>query len=260
VAKGLTWKFRALAVPGVSLRNPSPAIGGADLEPLAEMELRARAQLNRPQRAVTLLDIERLALSTPHAHVARAYAIPNCPTPGRITVVVVPKIRPGRTGPPARPSDAFLAAVRRHLEERRLLCDNLRVLGPIYVEVRVAARLRLAKGAGAAAVIVRATNTLDRFFSGEDAASLDQPASADAAMSPCPTRWPFGRSVFPSDVYAVLDGVAGVDAASDVVLSARRNGVPIAADATGAIPVPRIGLVFAGPHDLVVDAEPPRRQ
>jgi len=260
VAKGLVWKFRTLTVPGVSLRNPSPATGGADPEPLAEMELRARAQLSRPQRAVTLLDIERLALSTPYAHVARAYAIPNCPTIGRITVVVVPKIRPGRTGPPVRPSDAFLAAVRRYLEERRLLCDNLRVMGPIYTEVRVAARLRLAKGAGAAAAIARATDTLDRFLSGEDPASLEQPPSADATSSPCPTRWPFGRSVFPSDVYAVLDGVAGVDAASDVVLSARRNGTPIAADATGAIPVPRIGLVFAGAHDFVVESEPRRRQ
>lgn len=260
VAKGLTWKFRARIVPGVSMTNPSPAAGGTDPEPVADMELRARALLNRPQRAVTVSDIERLTLGTPYVHVARAAAIPNCPTPGRITVVAVPKVRPGRTGPPAPPSDAFLTAVRQHLQQRRLLCDDLRVVAPVYLEVRVSATLRLSKGAGPDAVMARAREALDRFLGGDDEKALArQPGGVTAPPSPCPTRWPFGRSVFPSEVYAVLDRVAGVDSASDVVLSARRNSVAVPADGAGTIPVPRIGLVFAGPHDLTVDAESRRR-
>ena len=96
---------------------------------------------------MTLLDIERLALGTPHVYVARAYAIPNCPTPERITVVAVPKVRPGPNGTAAaRHPTRSSTAVRAHLQQRRLLCDDLRVVGPIYVEVRVAARLRLVEG------------------------------------------------------------------------------------------------------------------
>jgi hypothetical protein len=255
VAKGLTWKFRTRAVPGVSLTNPSPASDGADPEALGEMELRARALLARSDRAVTLSDIERLALGTPYVHVARAHAIANCPSPERITVIAVPKVRPGRVAAPLPPSNAFLDAVRRHLDERRLLCDNLRVVAPVYLEVRVTAHLRLEKGAGPAAALRRASQALDRFLRGEDALAIGDTPRAEAATSPCPTRWPFGRSVFPSDIYAVLDRVAGVDAASDVVLTGTRDAEAIAPDDTGAIAIPRTGLVLAGRHQLVVDTE-----
>ena len=256
VAKDLPWKFRTAIVPGVTPKNPEPATGGSDPESLNDLELRARALLNRPHRAVTLSDIERLALGTPNVYVARAAAIPDYPTPERITVVAVPKIRPGRKGPPAPPSEAFLSTVRQHLQQRRLLCDNLRVVGPIYLEVRVSARLRLAKGAGPAAVIERARQALDRFLAGEDLdARSEQALGAGALELPCPTRWPFGRSVFPSEVYAVLDGVAGVDSVSNLVLSAYRDNTPISPDSTGAIPVPRIGLVFPGSHDLSVGSD-----
>jgi predicted phage baseplate assembly protein len=250
VAKGLRWKFRTAAVPAVLLKNPDPASGGTDPEPLNEMELRARALLNRPNRAVTPLDIERLALGTPGAFVARAAAIPNCPTPEGITVVALSKVRPGRTGPPKPPSAAFLSAVEQHLQQRRLLCDNLRVVGPVYVEVRVSARLRLTKGAAAATVLERALRALGRFLAGEDEGD-----EAPAPLSPCPTRWPLGRWVFPSEVYAVLDGVTGVDVASNVVLSAWNGSVRIEPHTTGAIPIPRVGLVFAGRHALTVEPD-----
>jgi hypothetical protein len=203
---------------------------------------------------VTLDDIERLALGTPHVYVARAAAIPNCPAPERITVVAVPKVRPGRTGPPAPPSQPFREAIQSHLQRHRLLCDNLRVVPPVYLEVRVLARFRLAKGAGPTAVIERARRALDRFFAGDAVSSIaEEPQAAGPPPSPCPTRWPFGRSVFPSEVSAVLDGVRGVDAVSHLVLSAKRGVASIAPNANGVIVVPRIGLVFSGEHDLAVD-------
>jgi hypothetical protein len=59
--------------------------------------------------------------------------------------------------------------------------------------------------------------------------------------------------VFPSEVYAILDGITGVDFASDLVLSALKENTPIKADKTGAIPIPQVGLVYAGPHDLTVE-------
>jgi predicted phage baseplate assembly protein len=259
IARDLPWKFLTAVVPGVTLKNPEPATGGADPESLNDMELRARAYLNRPNRAVTLNDIERLALGTPGVYVARAHALVNCPAPGQITVVVVPKVRPGRKGPPPPASDAFLDVIRRHLQQRRLLCDNIRVIRPVLLEVRVAARLRLAKGAGGAAVIERARQALDRFLRGDTLDALSEPVDPDTLPSPCPTRWPFGRSVFPSEIFAILDGVSGVDAVSSVMLTAVRGGVDVSRDATGAIPVPLTGLVFSGTHDLAIGADVRRR-
>jgi hypothetical protein len=259
VAKGLGWKFRNTAIPGVTLTNPEPATSGADPEPLDELELRTRAELSRPQRAVTLKDLELLALSTPNAFVGRAKAITDCPVPESITVVAVPKVRPGRKGSPKPPSEPFLRKVERHLQRSRLLCDSIRVVRPLYIEVRVSARLRLVKGAAWDAVRDRALQALDRFLNGElQPVDQTRTASRDAVrkastQSPCPTSWPFGRRVFPSEVYAILDGITGVDFASDLVLSALKENTPIKADKTGAIPIPQVGLVYAGPHDLTVE-------
>jgi len=268
VGKNMYWKFRNAGIPGVTdLMNPTSASGGVDPESLNDLELRAQASLHRPERAVTLEDIKSLALGTPGVYVARAEAIPNCPTPEAITVVAVPKLRPGRTGPPMPPSEAFLGAVRNHLEQRRLLCDNLRVIGPPYIEVRVSAKLRVTKGASPSTVAKRANQALDRFLTGQllptdrSTEFEDDPQRAAAALrSPCPTRWPFGRPVFPSEVYAILDDVPGVDFASNVALEGWRGTMPVAADLAGAIPIPRTGLVFAGPHDLIAESEPGKNQ
>jgi hypothetical protein len=264
VSKELRWRFRNTGIPGVTLTNPEPAAGGTDPEPLDQMELRAQALLSRPQRAVTLSDLELLTLSTPHARVARAKAITDCPVPESITVVAVPKIRPGRKGPPKEPSKLFLEMVHRHLQRSRLLCDSLRVIGPVYIEVKVSAHLRIERGAAPLSVIERAREALDRFLRGE-LEPADQKLLSDrdsvrnaSTQSPCFTRWPFGRRVFPSEVYAVLDAVPGVDFASNLMLSASRGDAPIKTTEAGAIPLPPAGLVYAGPHDLTAETEPGR--
>lgn len=259
VGKGLHWRFLDAGVAGVALTNPASASGGADPESLDDLELRARARLAEPRRAVTLRDYELLALATPDAHVARTKAIANCPVPESITVVAVPKVRPGRTGPPKAPSATFLASVRQQLQRRRLLCDDVRVVAPTYIEVRVAARLRLIKGAGPAA-IERARRAVDAFLTGairpDDAPPISSDDAAQAAPAPprpCPTQWPFGRSVFPSEVYAILDRVDGVDFVSELALSGFTTAGPVALDRTGAIPLAATGLVYPGPHELNVD-------
>jgi hypothetical protein len=252
VAKGLKWRFVGGGVAGVILTNSQAASGGRNTESLAELEFRARASLDRPQRAVTPNDIELIALSTPSAYVARTKAITNCPVAEAITVVAVPKTRPGRKGRPKPTSPLFLDMVQRNLQRYRLLCDNLQVVGPIYVEVRVSVRLRLVKGAGADESFARVRQALDLFLNGrlqpaDQKTGAPRKTSSDSA---CPTLWPFGRSVFPSEIYAILDGVTGVDFASQLVLSASINGKPVPANQSGAIPIPIIGLVYPGPHDL----------
>ena len=258
VAAGQRWRSRAADITGVTLRNVAAATGGADPEAIAELELRGQANLRRPGRAVTLRDLERLALATPHVHVARAKAIANCPQPETLTVVVVPKVRPGRKRPPTQVSQAFLTAVRRHLEGRRLICDNLRVIAPVFIDVRVSARLRLVKGASPAAVLERAREALDRFLRGElDLARIT--AAPAIASSPCPTRWPFGRAVVPSEIYAVLDTVKGVDTVWNVVLHAQRGSEVVLPESSGAIALPPVGLVTAGAHDVAIDDRPRSR-
>ena len=60
--------------------------------------------------------------------------------------------------------------------------------------------------------------------------------------------------MFPSEVYAILDNITGVEFASNLVLSAAsKDNTPIKAEKTGAIPIPQVGLVYAGSHNLTVE-------
>jgi hypothetical protein len=258
VAANQSWRTVAGGPAGVTLRNVAAASAGADPEILADLDLRGQANLRRPNRGVTARDLERLAIETPVVHVARAKAVPNYPQPETITVVVLPKTRPGRHRPRAEISDAFLNQVRRHLERHRLLCDQLRVIAPAFVEVSVSARLRVVKGAAPSAVIARASETLGLFFRGELDLSRDARLELRPPLdSPCPTRWPFGRAVRLSEVYAALESVGGVDTVWGVELEGRRAGTSVPRDSAGGIPLPAVGLVLAGTHRLVV--EEPRR-
>ncbi len=252
VAANQPWRFTRSEIAGVALRNLTAATGGADPETLADLELRSQANLRRPDRAVTLGDIERIAMATPNIYVARAKAIPNCPRLETITVVVLPKMRPGRTSLRTRVSDAFLGTVQRHLDRHRLLCDRLRVTAPAFIEISVSAELRLVKGAGPAAVLARAREALNLFLRGGLDLTSVGPAIPASTETPCPTRWPFGRSVLRSEVYAVLESVQGVDTVWNVVLQGRRGNLTLSQDAVGTISIPRIGLAIAGEHHLVV--------
>jgi predicted phage baseplate assembly protein len=258
VAANHPWRAADGWPAGVTLQNIAAASGGAEPETLDALELRAQASLRRPNRGVTSRDLERLAIETPVVHVARARAVVNWPQPEMITVVVLPKGRPGRVRPRADVSAAFLEQVRRHLERHRLLCDQLRVIAPVFVEVSVKASLRLVKGASPASVIARASEALDRFFRGELDLSRDtRVPSLPPLVSPCPTRWPFGRAVRVSEVYAALESVVGVDTVWGLELQGRIGTVAVPRDRANGIPLPSIGLVLSGTHDLVV--EEPRR-
>ena len=92
-----------------------------------------------PSRAVTTLDIERLALDVPGTHVRRARAwanvhpdFPCLDASGTVTLVIVPELPLGRP----RPSRGLLASVQRYLDWRRIVTTQIKVVGPRYVEVR----------------------------------------------------------------------------------------------------------------------------
>ena len=57
-----------------------------------------------------------------------------------------------------------------------------------------------------------------------------------------------------SALYAVLDRVAGVDAISRLTLTAVSRGTSVEPDSTGAIPISRVGLVYAGTHEVSVES------
>jgi hypothetical protein len=189
----------ALAQP-LTVSQVCAASGGALRETLAAAQARAYDLVSGVDKAVTLADIERLALATPGVPVARVQAVANLdpllpcyPALGVITLIVIP---PCPTRAPL-PSQALLNAVERYLEPRRLVTSEIHAIAPHYLRVSVIATLNLACEADASAVLKTAAAQLDAFFD-----SLHG--------GPDGTGWPFGRTVYRTEVMALLADVAGV--------------------------------------------------
>jgi predicted phage baseplate assembly protein len=223
--------------------NPMPAAGGSEAESLEEAEARARLDLKVPYQAVTSADYEQLALMTPGLRVARARAIPlfspelqNYPRErarASVTVVVVPYSLSSKPVP----SSAFLRSVCRHLDQHRLLTTRVYVVAPDYVRVSVQATVRLRPGFDSTSMMQAITRALDNFL---------RPLPAeDVAQS---EGWAFGRTVYKSEIYQIIEGVEGVDCAEKVALVAEGPGV--ARSPEGNILITPQSLVHPGEHQI----------
>jgi hypothetical protein len=198
-------------------KNLAAASGGRVRETLEETKARSREVFHKQTAILTAGDYESLALNTPGLRVARAKVLPNFnPTlaklklPGDVTVVVVPAPSPRAAfpdAPPPEPSPGFLKTVKQQLESRRLVTTNVHAIGPKYVEVRVRGRVFLKKRASetqARQTINRALKEfLDPVFGGPDKGK----------------GWPFGRSVFTSEVSQQLAKLPEVDYVTEVALN-----------------------------------------
>ena len=183
---------------------------------LAALELdhelrQAVAQVRDRYRAVTIQDYEELALEASPA-VARARCVGRrnleaenqlddaVDRSGHISLIVLPQ-----NG--TVPSQELLDTVREFLEPRRLLTTRLHVVGPRYVEIRVNLRLHLRDGADLDSVDADSDSSivslLTNFFSPHRG-------------GPEGRGWPFGRNVYKSELYRLLDSHPVVDYVSAV--------------------------------------------
>lgn len=218
-----------LAKPlGVS--QPFAALGGTQRETLSSVEARAYANATRVDKAVTIEDFRQLALATPGVPVARALAIPGMhpalpcyPAPGVVTLIIVPYC----PLPAPLPSQAMLDAVLAYLLPRRLATCEIHAIAPAYRRVAVYATLQLDCDADPADVRRRAIAAIDAFF---------DPITG----GPDGTGWPIGRTVYRSEVMALLADLEGVVRVTDFGLKELGDTEP------------RCGNVELCPHELVV--------
>jgi len=220
-------------IRGVSL-NASQ--GGRAAESVEEAKKRAKKEFRTPYRAVTAEDFEYLALSTPGLRVARAKAIPGylpeypcLSLPDTVTVVVVPYTR--EEAAPV-PTVGFLQTILDHLESHRLVTTRVRVTGPEYIGVSIRCKVHIRRRSGPDEVRKRVDAALKRFLN---------PLAAVGKKG----GWPFGRSVYLSELYRVIDGVEGVDFARELIVDA--DGYRPDGD---EIKIPPIALVYSGEHRL----------
>lgn len=187
-------------------------------------------RLRRRERAVTPSDFEALAVEA-HGGANRAISVPGTDLEsgrpdvgaGHISLVVVTG---ADEGPPAATGDPeILEAVREHLEPRRLLGTRLHVLPPRYVAFGVRVSIVAESDAGPDGVRTRVEEALRRFFH-----PLHGGRSGEG--------WSLGADVAVSEVYRVLDSVAGVDFAqgrTDPDTGARLDELTVEPDERGRL-------------------------
>lgn len=218
----------------VSVINYKSATGGEEAETLEQAKQRARKDMRTTYRAVTTEDYENLAYSAPGVKVARARAIPRYhPThieevPGVVTVVVVPE---SCYDMPV-PSSGFLKTVYRHLDKHRILTAELFVIPTEYVNIVVEATVYIKPQVLTGSVEKAIKDNLKKFLN-------------PITGGPDGSGWPFGRSVYKSEIYELIDNVNGVDYI-DTLKLAQGNDIPQASD----IAIPLSCLVISGEHTI----------
>lgn len=211
----MTWRFGGLvaanvgpgairevrsSAPGLSrVTNPVAASGAAAEETQVRLLPRTAARFAHRGRAVRASDYAWMAReATPS--LARAVARPvtgedGAVLPGRVELVLVPQ----SLDPRPLPSQDLLARVRRHLEASMPagLERGLRLVAPTYVSIAVVVRAELSGSVRAGEVEASLRMALSRYLH-----ALSGGPEGDG--------WPFGATLYQSQIGALLAGVPGV--------------------------------------------------
>ena len=183
----------------------------ADVKPGDDF-LAFRKEFQTPCRAVTSSDYEKLAAA--HEGVARAKAVVE--EENSVCIIIVPAKNKNAAVETARqrtaPPETLIRQVYEKLAPLRLLTTRVRVAGPQYVEISGSVTITLKQGFVSPLVENRVVKALKQFLS-------------PVKEKPGDNAWPFGRPVYRSDVYKVVEAVEGVECVPALVLNGTGNHV-----------------------------------
>lgn len=202
-------------IPGVEeVTNPSPTTGGRPAESLENALLRGPHELHSQERAITARDYEMLARRS-SGSVARAKAVAlaelwrHAP-PGTVEVLLVPDVperfldngRVTTTLLAERETDAVLDRIATALQPRKVFGTGVEVSWARYKEVEVTARFVVYSPEDREEVENRVKRRLHHKLS-------PLPAAPESGTDPY-AGWPFGRTLYESDIYDVILAEPGV--------------------------------------------------
>ncbi len=199
------------------LNGPAWQPSGLSPEHLAWDIRQTVLALRKRERAITCEDFEKLALEADQ-RVARVHCVPvrnlsmdlESEIEGHISLIVVPL-----TGYEHEISD-IIHTVTEALNPRRLLTTLLHVVPPFYLTVGIQTTIvlkpdeRLPEETGAG-IQERVVQALQNFL-------YPLPGTINK------NGWPFGRNIFVSEIYHLLDKLQGVDFVASVGLSSLKSG------------------------------------
>lgn len=225
-------------VPGVTgVTNPRPAVGGADEQTVEELGSLAPAILRAGQRTVTGADFVSEATRAGDVAIATAVPLshpdhPGIEVPGAVSVVIVPA---NSSAPNPTPSEDLLRAVAADLDQHRLLTTEVFVVPPRYQAIAVSATMVPEAGASPDAIAQAAETAINGYLN---------PLTGGVDGN----GWPFGQSLIPTNLYAVLARVAGVAGVTSLSVAVDGRDYPV----DSPVAVPPDGLLYGAGHTMTV--------
>lgn len=225
--------------------NAEPSAGGADAESRESLIRRGPRTIRHRDRAVTVQDYEDLALLA-SSEVARVKCFPvqdldagldlDGWKQGVVSLVVVPR----STEAKPYPTLELLDAVRDYLEPRRAAeVVRLVIVGPKYVRVTVTAEVVPESAEAAGNLEAEVAGALAHYLHPLTGGSEER-------------GWSFGRKPHASDLYAVIESVAGVGYVRSLKLdaSAEVDGAEQPYDLDAIPDGQDYFLVYSGKHEI----------
>ncbi|MEE8392264.1 MAG: putative baseplate assembly protein [Anaerolineae bacterium] len=217
--------------------NLRRASGGRDSEDMEEVKARALREMRAQLRAVTAEDYEHLAKGA-----TRTVARVKCNTPqrvdgadrsgrlppGTVEILIVPIAADAlRAGDLTKlhVDETLAKTVEEHLDRYRLLATTLRIGEPNYVGVQVRAEIIPSEFSRPEVVRARVAKTLRNFISplaiAEDGVGNGQGEMMAGLVGDDWKGWPFGRNLYVTEIFSLIQRVPGVKHVLDVQLSTR---------------------------------------
>ncbi|MBA4175715.1 MAG: hypothetical protein C0505_04015 [Leptothrix sp. (in: Bacteria)] len=212
--------------PGIKPANPLPTWGGADAEDTASGEKRVAGFIRHRDRLVTADDFAEVARRAPGVDIARVEVLaawhPDLgdsqpgDAPGVVTLMLVPRHDPRAPDAPS-PDRAFLDALCRHLDPRRLVTTELVLRGPDYVPVWLSIGLTVAGGWAVPEVRDAVKARLRAVLAPARTEAVADLPGLDAG-------WPLARAVNRLELWAEVARVPGVLKVNEVLLAGASGG------------------------------------
>ncbi len=207
-------------VPERSLQRFAALVGieRQPAEPIAQTLGRALAALQQRDRAVTMQDFEALAIAANPSAILRARAVVTAggggtgPAPGVFPADQLVKlvIVPADTVMTTVGLQALCDQVFAYLAPRRLITTRISVVPPDRTEVNISVTVARGRTGDAIALGDNVRKPVTRFLD-------DRHGGFDG------NGWPFGRPVYRSDLYRLIEGLDGVDHVAALLLNGDEN-------------------------------------
>ncbi len=176
-----------------AVNNPLSAGGGANIEDVSSVLKRGPWDLRHQKRAVTLEDFERLALS-----VSSNIAKTKCMNiDGKLKIFIIPDEKNAKPSP----NLMLLTQVGNYIKENcinSIPTNRIEVLKPIYKEISIT-------------IDIVPQNIHDTIYLEETVNDVLSNYFHPLTGGENNTGWEFGRWVYLSDIYALLEKINGVD-------------------------------------------------